>query len=70
MKLLAPLATVAALSLAVFEPTLAASVVDETTVIDPAKADLIDTITAIGGMIIGAAVVAIAFKWAKGAIFG
>lgn len=69
MKKLALLATAVVASAVVMNPVLATSVIDATE-LATAETNMIDTITDIGGMLIAVGIVAVAFKWAKGALFG
>lgn len=53
----------------VFGSAGAHAAIDLTEVTD-ALGDLVVVVTTIGGALVGAAAVAVAFKWAKGALFG
>jgi hypothetical protein len=68
-NLLAPLAVVGTVLASTSAFAVGVSAIDGT-VATQATEDLIATVTMVGGITIGAAVVAVAFKWAKGAIFG
>lgn len=50
-------------------PAVAFGAID-TTDAEAALADITTVVTTIGGIMLGAAAVAVAFKWAKAAVFG